>query len=470
MSPSILVVDDEQSMLDVLSVMLEKDGHTVYTASSGMQALELLDRDGSFELAISDIRIPDIDGISLLRRFKSMAPSMDVIMITAFSSMETMVEALKEGASDYIIKPFGKDQMRIVVRRVIEQRKLREENIFLRRRLQTRYGKQEIIGTSRQIKEIFNTIKRVADLPSTVLITGDSGTGKELVASAIHYSGIRGTQPFVTVNCGALPETLLESELFGHKKGAFTGAIDNKQGLLEFANHGTFFLDEVGDMSPAVQVKLLRFLNDKKFKRIGGIKDISVDVRIIAATNRSLESLIKEGKFRQDLFYRLNVIPVHIPPLRERREDIPMLVEHFLDKYCRQCGAGKKTVAPDALQTLISADWPGNVRELENVLERIAALEPGPVLHNEHLPPHIRLSDASSPLSNERILNRFQKEGIDLDEFLDTMERDLLEKALETSNGVKKAAARLLNVSFRSFRYRLEKHGMDKQDDPGESV
>lgn len=464
MTHSVLIIDDEISIIDVLTVLLEDHGYTVFSATTGKQALALVEREGSFDLVISDIRLPDIDGIVLLGQLKKINPSMDVIMLTAFSSMSSMVEAMKLGATDYLLKPFNTDQLGIVIGRVIEQRKLREENVFLKNRLKTEYVDRLMIGKSKKINEILQMIQKIADLPSTVLVTGESGTGKELVASGIHYGGFRRDKPFVTVNCGALPESLLESELFGHRKGAFTGAIDNKQGLLEFAHGGSFFLDEVGDMSPAIQVKLLRFLTDRKFKRVGGVTDISVDVRIIAATNKNPEELVAQGKFRADLYYRLNVIPIHIPPLRERPEDIPLLVEHFLAKYSRTCSSAPKSVSQAAMRVLYDYEWPGNVRELENVLERVTALESSQVIEPEHLPPYLRVRQPSVEIGAELSIEALQRDKMDLDNYLLKLERQMLIRALEQSQGVKKRAAQKLNISFRSLRYRLEKHELDKSD------
>ncbi len=457
----ILVVDDERSMREMLELLLMDEGYRVSVAESGRAGLKIMEAAGFIDLVITDIRMPDMDGLALLKQIKGINSEIPVIMMTAFATTETAVDALKEGAADYIIKPFQMDEMKVIVRRALERRQLLEENISLKKELQAKSRFDLLIGSSERMQQVFNTIRKVADLSSTVLITGPSGTGKELVASAIHNQGSRRENPFVAINCGALPESLLESELFGHERGSFTGAVDTKRGLLETADSGTVFLDEIAETSLAIQVKLLRFLNDKRFKRVGGIRDISVDVRIISATNQDLEAAVRDGKFRQDLFYRLNVIPIQMPALKDRREDIPLLVDHFVRRSCEQCGRDPIEVTQGAVELLMVYDWPGNVRELENVIERTVALEAKQRLLPEHLPAHIRFSTRRKPLPTPD----FSDGIVDLDKILDEVERDHLIAALQRTGGVKKEAARLLNISFRSIRYRLQKHGMDHDGD-----
>lgn len=447
----ILVVDDEQSMRDFLAIMLKKDGHEVVTAANGTEALKAIQAE-IFDLVISDVKMPGLDGVGVLKTIKEISADTVVIMITAFATAETAVEAMKLGAYDYITKPFKIDEIKLVIQKALEKRYLKKENVLLKREIKSRAGFENFIGKSEPMEQIFSLIRQVADTSSTVLITGESGTGKELVAKAVHFTSSRKDKSFVTINCGALPETLLESELFGHMKGSFTGAVSSKQGLFEAANGGTIFLDEISATTPALQIKLLRILQDREFMRVGGTTTLKVDVRVIAASNKNLLEEVKKGTFREDLYYRLNVLPVNIPPLRDRRDDIPLLVDFFLDKICH--GRERKRITPDALKLLMSHRWPGNVRELENTIERLAILAPGDTILPEHIPDSIRNSRPSSGL----IPTEIPDEGMDLERLLEHAEKLLLLKALEKAKGVKTEAAKLLGLSFRSFRHRLQKY------------
>ncbi len=450
----ILVVDDEKSMRDFLSIMLNKEGYEASTAGNGEDALRAVQAE-IFDLVITDVKMPRMDGLEVLKMVKDVSPETVVLMITAFATTETAVEAMKLGAYDYITKPFKVEEIKLVIRKALEKRSLRKENILLRREMESRAGFENFIGKSAPMQSVFSLIRQVADTRSTVLITGESGTGKELVARAVHFTSSRKTGPFVTVNCGALPETLLESELFGYMKGAFTGAASNKQGLFEAANGGTIFLDEISATTPALQIKLLRVLQEREFKRVGGTADVKVDVRVIAASNKNLLSEVKSGAFREDLYYRLNVLPIQLPPLRERREDVPPLVEFFLRKFSG--GGVPKRMAPEAMKILINNRWPGNVRELENAVERLVILASGDTIRLEHVPDTIRNELPCSELVPSDIPDG----GIDLGMLLENAEKTLLRKALEKTGGVKTEAAKILGLSFRSFRHRLQKYGSE---------
>src|SRR3989449_5363508 len=369
----VLVVDDEKSMRDLLSITLEKEGYDVVTAAGGEAAIEALRRDAT-DAVITDLRMPKVDGLQVLRAAKEIAPDTTVIMITAVASTESAVEAMKLGAYDYITKPFKLDEVNLIVRNALERKRLRDENLYLRKQLETQHRFENIIGKSGRILEVFDTIRKISDSPSTAMITGESGTGKELVARAIHFNSLRRDKPFVSVNCGAIPEGLMESELFGHVKGSFTGAVANKIGLFAAAEGGTLFLDEITEIPPLLQVKLVRAIQMREIRRVGDTKDIKTDVRLIAASNRDLETAVREGVMREDLFYRLNVLPIDLPPLRERREDIPLLVAHFIQKFTKELGKDVRGVTPDALAVLERHHWPGNIRELENALERAIVL------------------------------------------------------------------------------------------------
>jgi two-component system response regulator PilR (NtrC family) len=454
----LLIVDDEQSMREWLSIALSQDGFEVESAGSGEEGLKVLERT-PVDLALVDLRMPGMDGLETLRRIKQLDEGISVVIMTAYATAETAVQALKEGAYDYIIKPFKVDELRHLLQKALEERRLRGENLRLRREIELRYHFGNLIGKSPKMQEVFSTIGRLGDSKATVLVTGESGTGKELVAKAVHFNSNRKDRAFVTVNCGAIPQELMESELFGHVKGAFTGAVAAKQGLFEVADGGTLFLDEVSELPLHLQVKLLRVLEDPEIRPVGGVKPVRVDVRIVAATNRDLPQAIAARTFREDLFYRLNVISLHIQPLRERREDIPLLVSHFLQKFAGS-GNPPKLISPDALAALERFPWPGNVRELENVIERAVTLEAGPVLRVESLPDSVQ--GPQTPDFGGGIV--LPDEGLDLDELMERIERDLLRQALRRAEGIQNRAAQLLRTSFRSFRYRLQKYGLDRAD------
>ena len=447
----ILVVDDEQSMRDFLAIMLKKEAHEVTTAGNGEAAL-LAAQAEIFDLVITDVKMPGTDGLEVLRTIKDISPETAVIMITAYATAETAVEAMKLGAYDYIIKPFKIDELKLIINNSLEKRSLRKENLLLKREMESRAGFENFVGKSLPMQKVFALIRQVAATNSTVLITGESGTGKELVAKAVHFNSSRKTGPFVTVNCGALPETLLESELFGYMKGSFTGATSNKQGLFEAAHGGTIFLDEISATTQALQIKLLRVLQEREFMRVGGTSPIRVDVHVVAASNKNLQAEVTKGMFREDLFYRLNVIPIHLPPLRERKDDIPLLVDFFLKKLL--AGKEPKRITPEAMSALMHFRWPGNVRELENTVERLVILCSGDTVRLEHVPDALRAGESSIDL----IPMDIPEEGMNMEDLLENAERTLLHKALEKTGGVKTEAAKLLGLSFRSFRHRLQKY------------
>lgn len=447
----ILIVDDEQSMRELLSILLRKEGYEVVTAENGATALKAVQRE-IFDLVITDLKMPQFDGMTLLKSVKEVSPDTIVIIITAFGTTEGAERARDLGAYDYIGKPFNNDEIKLVIHNALEKRHLRKENVLLKREIESRAGFEYFIGKSEPMQRIFSLIRQVADTKSTVLITGESGTGKELVARALHTHSARKSNPFVTVNCGALPETLLESELFGYMKGAFTGAVSNKQGLFEAANGGTIFLDEISATTPALQIKLLRVLQEREFKRVGGTAEIRVDVRVLAASNSDLQMDVTKGLFREDLYYRLNVIPIHVPPLRERKDDIPLLINYFLKNI--SSGGDPKKISPEAMKRLLSYRWPGNVRELENTIERLNILASGDTIGIEHIPDSISVTQPCPEL----IPLDIPESGVDLEQLLRNAEKTMLFKALEKSGGVKTEAAKLLGLSFRSFRHRLQKY------------
>lgn len=453
----ILVVDDEQSLRDVLSIMLKRAGYVVTSAMDGEDAIELLNRE-IFDLVITDLRMPKIDGMEVLKAVKSVSPETVVLIITAFATADSAVEAMKQGAYDYLTKPFQVDEVQLIIRNALEKRRLTTENILLKREMASQSSFAQLIGQSEAMQKVFDVVRKVADSKSNVLICGESGTGKELVARAIHYNSARSALPFVAVNCSAVPETLLESELFGHMKGSFTGAISNKAGLFEIANGGTIFLDEIGDTTPAIQVKLLRVIQEREFRRVGGNQDIKVDVRVVAATNKDLEKAVAEGSFREDLYYRLDVIPIRLPPLRMRTGDIPILVNHFLERFSKESGKPKPVISTEAMHVLLGHEWRGNVRELENLIERVVAFSTeGPVTGAEV---HGWLHRPATQLQQPAMPMDLTDEGLDLEGLINGIEKDLLLKALERSKWVKKKAARMLRLNTRSFRYRLEKYAI----------
>jgi len=447
----VLIVDDEQSMREMLGILLRKEGLDVCTAGSRAEAASVLAR-AAVDLVLTDVRLPDGDGIEVLRHVKSGSPETAVVVMTAYGTSETAVAARKLGAEAYVLKPFDVDELRIVVRDALANRSLREENLLLRREVGEIHGLDRVIGVSPVMAALFEMVRAIAPTNSTVLITGESGTGKEVVARAIHGLSGRAEGPFVSINCGALPDTLLESELFGYMKGAFTDARTNKKGLFEAASGGTLFLDEVGETSPPMQVKLLRALQERRIRRVGGNEEIDVDVRVIAATNVPLEDLVQQKRFREDLFYRLQVIPIRTPPLRERPEDLSLLASHFLERFVQQVGKRITGISEQALSLLQRHSWPGNVRELENVLERAVALETTEVIQPERLPEALRAPARFEPLPPIG-------DGFSLDAYLRSVEARLLEEALEQARGDRTEAARLLGITPRSLRYLLQKHG-----------
>lgn len=464
MKGRLLIVEDEETIREYLAVMLKKDGYEIYQASNGVQAQEIL-RKKVIDLVLTDIQMPEMDGLTLLKWIKQSWPEIEVIMITAFGSIEGAVEAIKNGAFHYVTKPFKIEEIRSVVDNALRLKNLESENQNLRKLLKAQYSFENIVGNSAVMRQLFDLIKRVSQAPSNVLIIGESGTGKELVARALHFSGPLKDRPFVAINCAAIPETLIESELFGHKKGAFTGADRDKPGLFEKAHTGTLFLDEIGELPLSVQVKLLRALQEKAIRRIGSNDDIRVDVRIIAATNRDLEKMVQEGSFRQDLYYRLNVIQIRMPPLRERKEDIPLLVDHFIKKFNAKLNKNIRGVHEEALAILQKYDYPGNVRELENIIERAMALETRDIILTESLPPNV--IQAASVETKGMVFGPYEigPSGLDLDSVLGQIEKTLILKALELTNNHKKKAAKLLHLTPRSLRYRLSKFGLSQDDE-----
>jgi two-component system response regulator PilR (NtrC family) len=455
--PRILVVDDERSMRELLAIVLRREGYEVLLAENGRAAIELLERE-PVDLLISDIKMPDLSGVDVLRAAKKIDQDILGIMITAFASTETAVEAMRLGACDYLSKPFDIDLLKMKVREKIENRQLRQENVLLKRTLGLSHQFANIIGRSPAMLDVFKMIETVARTNSTILLTGESGTGKGLVAQAIHFHSLRRDKPMVSLNCGALPENLLESELFGHMRGAFTGADTNKKGLLEVAERGTVFLDEIGEMSPVLQVKLLRVLQERRFRRVGGLDELQADIRVIAATNQDLAKAIADGRFREDLYYRINVIPIALPPLRERREDLPLLAEHFVAKYGDQMDKEITGIAHETLELLTRYDWPGNIRELENVIERAVALEPTPAILPDSLPAAIR-GDAALRASAATV-DGLPQSGFDLEAHVKEIERSYIAEALKRAGGVQVKAAELLGMSFRSFRYYVKKYNL----------
>ncbi len=454
----ILVVDDERSMRDFMEILLQRDNHEVVSCGSAAEAVLALESD-DFDVVISDIRMPGMSGLELLDRVQQLAQDTLVILITAHGTTESAVDAMKRGAYDYLTKPCSVDEIRVVVDKALEKRSLASENLSLKRQLREQTSLPTMLGKSSRMRELFELVRQVAPTRANILITGESGTGKELVARSIHALSDRQDRPFVTINCGAIPENLLESELFGHVKGSFTGAISHKEGLFEAADGGTLFLDEIGEMPLSLQVKVLRAIQDRTFKRVGGTSDIQVDVRILCATNRVLSEEVRRGSFREDLFYRLNVIEVQLPRLRERPEDIPELVRLFVERYASELSRPVQEVDPEVLTVLERYAFPGNVRELENLVERAVTLARSERITIDCMP--------ATVLAPPQAAGRpgLPTDGADLNELLADYERGLLDAALERTGGVKKRAAALLRVSFRSFRYRLEKLGLDNAED-----
>jgi two-component system response regulator PilR (NtrC family) len=454
--PRILVVDDERSMRELLAIVLRREGYEVLLAENGRAAIDLLERE-PVDLLISDIKMPDLSGVEVLRAAKRIDRDILGIMITAFASTDTAVEAMRLGACDYLSKPFDIDLLKMKVREKIENRQLRQENVLLKRTLGLSHQFSNMIGRSESMLAVFKMVETVARTNSTILLTGESGTGKGLVAQAIHFHSLRRDKPMVSLNCGAMPEMLLESELFGHMRGAFTGADSNKKGLLEVAEKGTIFLDEIAEMSPVMQVKLLRVLQERRFRRVGGLEEMQADIRVIAATNQDLTKAIADGRFREDLYYRINVIPIALPALRERREDIPLLADHFLEKYCEQMAKSVMSISREAMTLLVHYDWPGNIRELENVIERAVALESTPAILPDSLPGDVRGEVTRSAAGPTEAL---PDSGFDLEAHVKQIERGYIAEALRRAGGVQVKAAELLGMSFRSFRYYVKKYNL----------
>jgi two-component system response regulator PilR (NtrC family) len=454
-APRLLVADDERSMRELLSIVLRREGYDVTVAENGRAAVEQLES-RRFDLLISDIKMPDMSGVDVLRAAKRLDQDILGIMITAFASADTAIEAMRLGAHDYLSKPFDVDELKIKVRNALEQRQLRQENVLLKRTLGSTHQFANIIGHSDKMLGIFKMIEQIARTDSTVLVSGESGTGKEWVARAIHFYSLRREHPFVAVNCGAIPDTLLESELFGHMKGAFTGALANKKGLIESAERGTLFLDEIGEMNPMMQVKLLRVVQERKYRRLGGVEELEASIRVITATNQDLAKMVAEGRFREDLFYRINVIPIHLPPLRERGGDVALLADHFLVKYAEQMGKSISGISQEALQLLQAYEWPGNIRQLENVIERAVALEKSQAILPESLPEHIAKRVPKGPAA----AGLLPESGFNLEEHVEGLEKEYITQALARAGGVQVKAAELLGIPYRSFRYYAKKYNL----------
>ena len=447
--PKILVVDDEESHRIMLRAVLKDEGYEVVEAADGSEAVRAVEQE-PFDLVLLDVRMKTMDGIEALNEIRKISPLIPVLIMTAYASVKTAVEALKAGAFDYLTKPLDIEELKILIEKALELYHLREENLTLKERLGDRFDFSKIIGKSRKMIELFDTLSLVAPTDATILILGESGTGKELVANAIHHNSFRKSQPFIKISCSALPETLLESELFGHERGAFTGAIARREGRFQLAHRGTIFLDEVGEMSPTTQMKLLRVLQEKEFEPLGSVQTLKVDVRVIAATNKDLDQEVKKGRFREDLFYRLNVVPISLPPLRERKEDIPALVQHFFEVYRDKNQKGLKDISNKTMDLLSRYDWPGNIRELEHCLERAVIMARGEVIAPADLPPHIQV------LSGKESQAIDFPSGISLEE----VERALILKTLEETGGNRSRAAEILGINRRTLLNKLKEYGM----------
>ncbi|MBW2192965.1 MAG: sigma-54-dependent Fis family transcriptional regulator [Deltaproteobacteria bacterium] len=462
-APHILVVDDEFSMRELLEVMLSREGYAVSSAGSGRQAISMIEKE-NFDLLLCDIKLGDITGLDVLRVSKTQNQETVVIMISAYATTEDAVEAMNEGAYDYVPKPFNKDELRLTISKALEQKSLDHEkkDIYSDLRENLHFGK--LVGNSLAVRYIYRMIEQVSETRTNILISGESGTGKELIAHAIHEQSERCDGPFVVIHCGGIPETLMESELFGHKKGAFTGATGDKKGLFEAAHKGTVFLDEIGELSLQLQVKLLRAVQDGVFKIVGGTEDISVDIRIISATNKKLEDEVIAGTFREDLFYRLNVIEIKVPPLRERKGDLRLLAQHFLEKYSREMGKKITKMSSYAIDMLNKYDFPGNIRELENLIERSVALSNTNIILPDSLALSVHKNRWIEGIENRRFDLDEVSRGVPLDAILEDIERAYIKKALELSDGKKQNAAELLGISFRSMRHRIDKLELDKEN------
>ena len=454
--PAILIVEDEAKMRRLLELNLGEDGLATFSAGDAEAGLKLL-RENHIDLVLTDLKLPGMDGLEFLQAIKRQNAALPVVVMTAFGSVETAVEAMKAGAADYVLKPFSLEEMKLVVHKELDVRNLREENRSLREALGKRYEHPNIVARSPKMQEVLATVERVAPTNATVLLGGESGVGKDLIARAIHEKSRRASGPFLKINSTAIPENLLESELFGYEKGAFTGAVASKPGKFELADKGTLFLDEIGDVPPATQVKLLRVLQEREFERLGGTKTIKIDVRLIAATNKDLREALEQGTFREDLYYRLNVVPIDIAPLRERKEDIPDLANLFISR-CGESGKVIEGITPQAMQTLVNYHWPGNVRELQNIVERACALSKGPKLEADDIHIDTRASKAGNGAPG------FLPEGLTLEQWEDEM----VQEALRRANGNKSQAARLLGLSRNALRYRLSKIGIADESEKAE--
>jgi two-component system response regulator AtoC len=453
MAPSVLIVDDEENMRHMLEVLLGEEGYKCGTAADGEQALEKLSTD-NFDFVLCDIRMPRLDGPGLLAEMRKKGLPGTVIMMSAYGTVDTAIETMKQGAYDYIPKPFRADEVILTLKKAQEREKLVRENVTLRRAVAEEYSFDNIITRNPKMREVLETVRKVASYKSTVLISGESGTGKELIAKAVHFSSSRRDGPFIPVNCGAIPDTLLESELFGHLKGAFTDAIHTKKGLFEEADGGTIFLDEIGELPLLLQVKMLRVLEDEEIRRVGDTQQVKVDVRVIASTLRDLADEVKEGRFRSDLFYRLNVLNIHLPPLRERKEDIPILVDEFIGKYNKRLGRKIKDISPEALDMLMASSWEGNVRELENAVERSMALSEVEIISADNLPPYLLQREEEGMIcipDTELSIKKATRE----------VENMLIRRALAKTRGNRTQAAKLLQISHRALLYKIKDYGID---------
>jgi two-component system response regulator AtoC len=458
MKPLILVVEDDETQRKMLQKILIREGYDVQTAASGREALAKFGERRA-DVVVTDIKMPGMDGLQLFHEIKTLDRDASVILITAYGDIQTAVQAMAEGASYYLTKPMDANRLshlKVLIKKAVENRVLLEENRRLREEVRDRYGFANIIGSSGKMKEVYDALRKVAESDVTVLLLGETGTGKELAARAIHYNGPRRRCPFRKVSCTSFPEALLESVLFGHEKGAYTGADTRRIGMFESADKGTIFLDEIGEINQSVQVKLLRFLQEKQFERVGGTETIEIDARVIAATNLDLDKAVHEGKFRKDLYYRLNVIPISMPPLRERKDDIPLLADHFVEKYKDKSGGKVKKISADALSVLMHHDWPGNVRELENCIERAVVMGEGDTIQLSDLPMPIRSRKLQLAPAPGEIVDKIPPDGISLDQ----LEKDLIIKALQQTNGNQTEAAKMLGISRRKLQYRMDKHGI----------
>ena len=459
-SAPVLIVDDDASQRRLIEFWLQEEGYSTLVANDGKAGLHAFEQKSPC-LVIADIRMPGMDGLDLLGRIKGINQDTPVILITAFGTVGNAVDAMKLGAVDYILKPLNPDELKLSAHRALERKELVEENRYLRGFADTAFRFENLIGQSRKMRDVFDVATQVARRDSTVLLTGESGTGKELLAKAIHQNSLRAKKPFITINCGAIPENLIESELFGHRKGSFTGALADRMGKFEAANEGTIFLDEIGDLTPNLQIRLLRVIQEREIDKIGYPHPVKINVRILAATHRNLKALVEDAQFREDLYYRLSVVTVNLPPLRERKDDIPLLVEHFLKKHSGRYQIPLASVSEAALEMLTQHNWPGNVRELENVMEHVVVLGKEDVIRPEHLPPDIR--QRTSRVAN--ISLKLPEEGLDLEE----VEKEILLQALEKHDWHQTKAAQYLNISRKTLIYRIEKYGLVPPTEKGEA-